>query len=197
MSPEDTAHWLRAWTSTDILDPSAFRVFGQDGTGGYAALWLAREGESITEQPVVFLGSERDMGVVASYLADFLWLLADGSGPLEAVDEPDRPSRPHLELTAVAERHASGARKSAIEVITLARERFPDLVPLIEPSIARTPPGMHPAGAGQELQTRAGAAARQSGRDASASRFSPARVEPGPSLSTCRCSQTQTEGAPP
>jgi len=135
LSREDTAHWLRAWTGTDILDPSAFRVFGQDGSGGYAALWLAREGESITEQPVVFLGSEGNMGVVASDLADFLWLLADGSGPLEAVDAPDRPSRPHLELTAVAERHASGARKSAIEVITLARERFPDFVPLIEQSI--------------------------------------------------------------
>jgi hypothetical protein len=132
---EDTAYWLPLWTGTDRLSPKDFLVFGQDGSGGYAIIWLARAGAPVTEQPVVFLGSEGDHGVIASDLADFLWLLADGSGPYEAVEEPDRPSRPNPELTAIAERHAPDARKSAAEVITLARKRFPHFERLIADAI--------------------------------------------------------------
>jgi hypothetical protein len=128
---EDTAYWLPLWTGTNLLNPKDFLVFGQDGTGGYAIIWLARADAPVTEQPVVFLGSEGDRGVIASDLADFLWLLADGSGPLEAVDDPERPSRPNPELTAIAERHAPAARKSAAEVISLARSRFPQFEGLI------------------------------------------------------------------
>lgn len=65
-----------------------FRIFGQDGTGGLAAFWLVRMGESIAGQPVVFLGSEGETGVVARDLAAYLWLLADGYGPLEATMHP-------------------------------------------------------------------------------------------------------------
>lgn len=64
------------------MDGACFRVFGQDGTGGYAAFWLVREGRGLVEQPVVFLGSEGETGVIARDLADFLWLLVEaGSGP--------------------------------------------------------------------------------------------------------------------
>lgn len=66
------------------MDGVCFRVFGQDGTGGYAAFWLVREGRGLVEQPVVFLGSEGETGVIARDLADFLWLLAGGVGPWEA-----------------------------------------------------------------------------------------------------------------
>ncbi|GAA2605373.1 hypothetical protein GCM10010304_64130 [Streptomyces roseoviolaceus] len=38
----------------------------------------------MADRPVVFLGSEGDTAVVARDLNDFLWLLADGYGPLEA-----------------------------------------------------------------------------------------------------------------
>jgi hypothetical protein len=76
-----------------------------------------------------------DHGVIAADLADLLWLLADGSGPCEAVAAPDRPSRPNPELTAIAERHAAAARKSAAEVIALARERFPQFERLIAEAI--------------------------------------------------------------
>ncbi|MFC0435810.1 SMI1/KNR4 family protein [Kutzneria buriramensis] len=135
MPVEENAFWIPLWTGTDLLDPNDFRVFGQDGSGGYAILWLAAEDEPLTAQPVVFMGSEGDHGVIASDLGDFLWLLADGSGPYEAVAEPDRPSRPNAELTAIAERHAPQARKSAAEVIALARERFPHFERLIAESL--------------------------------------------------------------
>lgn len=42
LTAQDTTHWLRAWTGNTALDGDAFRAFGQDGTGGYAAFWLAR-----------------------------------------------------------------------------------------------------------------------------------------------------------
>lgn len=96
LTAEETTSWIRAWTGNQELDGADIRVVGEDGTGGYAAFWMARPGRPLCEQPVVFFGSEGELGVVASDLGGFLWVLADGSGPFEAVDERerDRPSRP-------------------------------------------------------------------------------------------------------
>ncbi|MDJ0345135.1 hypothetical protein QMK19_31840 [Streptomyces sp. H10-C2] len=94
--PYAPAHDLRA----RMLNGDSFRVFGQDGTGGYAAFWLVRPGRSLVEQPVVFLGSEGDVGVVARDLAGYLWLLAEGFGPSKrsihrkAPHDPPRSWRP-------------------------------------------------------------------------------------------------------
>ncbi|GAB2909983.1 SMI1/KNR4 family protein [Streptomyces heilongjiangensis] len=127
LSAEETTDWFRAWTGNGALDGADFRVFGQDGTGGYAAFWLTRPGRPLADQPVVFLGSEGETGVVARDLGDFLWLLADGYGPWEAATsyEPDRTPRPRRDLTAVAERFAPGARRSAADVIERATREFP------------------------------------------------------------------------
>lgn len=128
LSAADTTDWFQAWTGNIALDGDDFRVFGQDGTGGYAAFWLVRPGRPVTEQPVVFLGSEGETGVVARDLGDFLWLLADGFGPWEAATsyEPDREARSHPELAAIAEGFAPHARRSAAAVIELAAQEFPD-----------------------------------------------------------------------
>jgi hypothetical protein len=134
-SAEDTTDWFRAWTGNPDVTGDAFRVFGQDGTGGYAAFWLVREGQPLTEQPVVFLGSEGDTGVVARNLADFLWLLAGGVGPLEAVDEYVNDGvtpEPNEEMTEIAERHAPDARKSAADVVAAARKEFTDFTATID-----------------------------------------------------------------
>ncbi|MER6981085.1 SMI1/KNR4 family protein, partial [Streptomyces carpinensis] len=104
-SAEETTHWLRQWTGNHELDGDAYRVFGQDGTGGLAAVWCARPGRPTAEQPVVFMGSEGECGVVAGNLSDFLWVLADGFGPMEAVEYPDREPRPDAALAELAERH--------------------------------------------------------------------------------------------
>jgi len=75
--------WFRAWTGNSEVDGDALRVFGQDGTGGYAAFWLNRPGQALEEQPVVFLGSEGETGVIAPDLGAFPWP-AGGFGPSEA-----------------------------------------------------------------------------------------------------------------
>ncbi|MEU9798980.1 SMI1/KNR4 family protein [Streptomyces sp. NPDC051000] len=127
LSADETTDWFRAWTGNSELDGDDFRVFGQDGTGGYAAFWLVRPGRPLAEQPVVFLGSEGETGVVARDLAAFLWLLADGFGPFEAATsyEPDCVPHPDRELTALAERCAPDHRAPATAVIEQATQEFP------------------------------------------------------------------------
>ncbi|MDT0379443.1 SMI1/KNR4 family protein [Streptomyces sp. DSM 42041] len=127
---EETTDWLRAWTGNPDLRGDDFRVFGQDGTGGYAAFWLVRPHRSLGDQPVVFLGSEGETGVVARNLPDLLWLLADGLGPAEAATSydrgDDRALRPNRQLAAVAERFAGDSRRSAVRVVESASREFPD-----------------------------------------------------------------------
>ncbi|MEU0006653.1 SMI1/KNR4 family protein [Streptomyces sp. NPDC006314] len=126
---EDTTDWFRSWTGNPDVRGDVFRVFGSDGTGGYAAFWLVRPGREPAEQPVVFLGSEGQTGVVARDLADFLWVLADGLGPMEAIDAYGAgvTSRPDAGLTAVAEGFAPGRGQPAATLVALAREEFPGL----------------------------------------------------------------------
>ena len=63
LSAEETTDWFRAWTGNAELSGDDFRVFGQDGSGGYAAFWLIRQRSPLVDQPVVFLGSEGETGV--------------------------------------------------------------------------------------------------------------------------------------
>ncbi|MFJ9448459.1 SMI1/KNR4 family protein [Kitasatospora sp. NPDC101235] len=128
LSAEDTTDWFRAWTGNDELAGDAFRVFGQDGTGGYAAFWLVRPDRAPADQPVVFLGSEGETGVVASDLADFLWVLAAGLGPFEATTDRDTGRTPHPspQRTAIAERFAPHRRRPAEAITEQAGREFPD-----------------------------------------------------------------------
>ena len=126
LDSEDTADWFRGWTGNPDADADQFRVFGQTADGGYAAFWLVREDATLPEQPIVFLGQEGETGVVACDLPSFLWLVADGSGPYEAVEHPTRRSNPHPEFTAIAEKHAGTDRMTAREVVAAARDEFPD-----------------------------------------------------------------------
>ncbi|MGI5452272.1 SMI1/KNR4 family protein [Streptomyces sp. CA-249302] len=124
-SAEETTDWLRNWTGNHELDGDAYRVFAQDGTGGLVALWMARPGRPLAEQPVVFLGSEGERGVVAGSLSDFLWVLADGVGPLEIVEFEQFEGRPNTALTDLAQRHATTPRRTAREIVTEAQTEFP------------------------------------------------------------------------
>lgn len=89
-----------------------------------------RPGRALAEQPVVFLGSEGETGVVARNLGSFLWLLADGFGPWEAATshepEPDWVPHPNGELAAIAEQFAALHRATAAVVIDQATREFPD-----------------------------------------------------------------------
>ena len=124
-SAEETTHWIRHWTGNHELDGDAYRVFGQDGTGGLAALWCVRPGRPLAEQPVVFLGSEGERGVVAANLSDFLWVLADGLGPREVVEYGPDEAHPDPALTELAQKHATTPRRRAREIVTEAQTEFP------------------------------------------------------------------------
>lgn len=51
---EETSDWFKAWTGNEEVDGGEFRIFGQDGTGGYAAFWLRDSSKPLLEQPIVF-----------------------------------------------------------------------------------------------------------------------------------------------
>ncbi|WP_314218857.1 MULTISPECIES: SMI1/KNR4 family protein [Streptomyces] len=128
LSAEETTDWFRAWTGNAELSGDGFRVFGQDGSGGFAAFWLIRPSCPLVDQPVVFLGSEGETGVVARDLSAFLWLLAGGFGPCEAAtsDEPDWTPSLNSDFMAVAERFAADQQQPAAAVIEQATREFPD-----------------------------------------------------------------------
>ncbi|SCF34276.1 hypothetical protein GA0074695_5833 [Micromonospora viridifaciens] len=134
LTADETADWFRAWTGNPAVDGGEFRVFGQNGAGGLAAFWLVRAGEPVERQPVVFLGSEGEVAVVAQDLTAYLWLLADGFGPKEAERYPRIEHMPRVDpyRAEVAQRWAPGARRPAAEIITVARAEFPRFEELID-----------------------------------------------------------------
>ena len=129
LSEAETRDWIHAWTGNRDIDGNEFYVFGQDGTGGYAAFWNARERASVLDQPNVFLGSEGAAGVLARNFAEYLWLLADGVGPCEAIEQPNRAPAPEAvtrEFRRFAEAHAGTTRRTVAEVLNADQHEFPD-----------------------------------------------------------------------
>jgi hypothetical protein len=124
--PEDeTTAWWRSFTGNKTANGDAYRIFGQDGSGGYAAFWMVRAGKPLADQPIVFFGSEGEMGVVACNLNDYLWLLAGGVGPYEAVAYPDDETDASEQFTKFATKHAPVSKKTPAEVLAAARAEFP------------------------------------------------------------------------
>jgi hypothetical protein len=131
LSANETGHWFIAWTDNPNADASYFRVFGQDGSGGYAAFWTVRNTPDLLAQPIVFLGSEGETAILARNFYDYLWLLAAGLGPCEATSFPDGPCVAQPELESFAQRNATPARNAA-QVLQDARAEFPNFVQDIE-----------------------------------------------------------------
>lgn len=135
LSDSETRDWIRAWTGNAELDGAEFFVFGLDGTGGYAAFWKCRPDAGLLEQPVVFLGSDGNTGVVARNFSDYLWLLAGGVGPREAVEDPESPPAPDAVAAGFrrfAEDYAGQPRRTPAEVLDAARREFPGFDEYIE-----------------------------------------------------------------
>jgi hypothetical protein len=81
LSADETSHWFKAWTGNPDADASKFRVFGQDGTGGYVAFWTVRNTWDLLAQPIVFVGSEGEIAILARNFYDYLGSLLRGLGP--------------------------------------------------------------------------------------------------------------------
>lgn len=131
-SAEENLAWFKAWTGNPDVDGAQFRVFGQDGTGGYAALWLANPYEVLERQPVVFLGSEGEKGVVALNLSEYLWLLAGGRGPYEAVAYDGEDGTPNARFTSFAEANSDVAVLQPSEVLANALAKYAEFAEYID-----------------------------------------------------------------
>jgi hypothetical protein len=125
LGTEDTRDWFQAWTGNSGLDGHEYRIFGQDGTGGYAAIWLARDNEDLLDQPIVFFGSEGELGVVAANFSDYLWVLASDHGPYEAIVFPsdNKPDNPIF--LAFAKVYATTPRRRIRKIRQMATAEFP------------------------------------------------------------------------
>ncbi|MBS0262248.1 MAG: SMI1/KNR4 family protein [Planctomycetes bacterium] len=128
LSQEETRSWIRAWTGNKELEGAEYRIFGQDGTGGYAAFWLVRSTDNVLEQPIVFLGSEGELGVVASNFSEYLWLLAGGIGPYEAISYRGLEREENPVFTSFAEQHSKSPRLGPWQVVAKAQAEFPVFV---------------------------------------------------------------------
>jgi len=62
---------------------------------------------------------------VAKNFADYLWLLAGGFGPYEAIAYPGLEREPNDAFTAFAKDHAAAPKKPPGAVIAEARREFP------------------------------------------------------------------------
>lgn len=130
-TPEETTEWFREWTGNDEVDGSQFRMFGSTGGGDYVGFWLVRPGVNITKQPVVYISSEGELGVIAQDLENLLWLFANGSGPAEAFEDAERETEQNEEFQAIAEKYAKCKSRSTLEIVTAAQEEFPNFSELI------------------------------------------------------------------
>jgi hypothetical protein len=70
--------YFNQWFRNDRDYAGALLLFALDGTGGLFALWSGQPGVEPAEAPVVFLGSEGEVGVVASTFDEFLRLCGSG-----------------------------------------------------------------------------------------------------------------------
>ncbi len=122
----ETQEWFKAWTGNADADGSPYLIFGQDGTGGYAAFWLTRRSASLLDQPIVFFGSEGELGVVARNFSEYLWLLAGGYGPYEAICYLIEERAVDRNLVDFAAQHSQASKLSVAEALLAARAEYPD-----------------------------------------------------------------------
>jgi hypothetical protein len=108
-----TKAWIKTWTGNSTLTGSEYRVFAHDRTGGTAAFWLVHPDVALLHQPIVFFGSQGELGVVAVDFADYLWLLAAGVGPSEAMVLGVEDAVPNPTFLAFAATHAPSAEEAA------------------------------------------------------------------------------------
>jgi len=131
-SENDTSEWIKAWTGNEDLNGNEYLIFGQDGTGGYGAFWLVRKTKDLLLQPIVFFGSEGELGVVAQSFYDYVWLFAQGVGPYEAVEYPGIERNENQNFITFAEKYAHSYKNSVSEIMAKANNEFPNFKATIQ-----------------------------------------------------------------
>jgi hypothetical protein len=66
------------------------------------------------------------MGVIAQNFSDYLWLLASGHGPYEAVADLNDEQTPDTEFSEFAKQHSTTPQSKASDIVARARAEFPD-----------------------------------------------------------------------
>jgi hypothetical protein len=130
MHAQRDVSFITGWTENPGHE-AEFYVFGADGQGSGVAFWLVHDAP-LTEQPVVFLGSEGegDVRPVAKDFPDFLELLAVGLGPREAPDPiaPEIPPEPLHGVRAILNEHfPAHVSRSPEEIVNEATRKFGDI----------------------------------------------------------------------
>lgn len=97
--PDESDGDIQAWLGALPSDGTRFVVFAQDGTGSLYCVWLRPGHDDVDKAPVVYLGSEGELGVLGKDPAAFLEFVAsgmsfDGHGgsffdPIEDEDDED------------------------------------------------------------------------------------------------------------
>ncbi len=73
--PEESDANLRAWLGGLPKDGSRVVTFTQDGTGSYFGIWLRANHADVEAAPVIYLGSEGELGVLGKDPRAFIELL--------------------------------------------------------------------------------------------------------------------------
>jgi len=128
---ERRVHFMAPSSKTEEHE-AEFYAFGADGSGGTGAFWLVHDAP-LTEQPVVFMGSEGDDNrPVAKNLSDFLALLAAGVGPREAA-YPREDARALPGVRAILDKYFPGhLARSPKEIVGDAMTQYGDFEARIE-----------------------------------------------------------------
>ena len=119
---------MAAWFPNDTEMQHRFAVFGRGSTGSVYALWL-RDGNDADTAPVIVLGSEGELRVLATNSLEFCRLLGCGYDELEW-DDLTKPS-PTRDATQplrnwLTERLNLNCPPVGFAIVSTATERYPD-----------------------------------------------------------------------
>ena len=125
---------IREWFPNDPEMQQNFAVFGRGSTGSTYAIWL-REGADAVESPVVVLGSEGDLMVLATNCIQFCRLLGCGYNELEW-DDLTKPSTEWDETQPLrdwlTDRLKLDFPMIGAEIVSQAQQRFPDFQSFVQ-----------------------------------------------------------------
>ena len=125
---------MQAWFPNDPAMQRRFVVFGRGSTGSVYAIWL-RDGTDVDSSPVIVLGSEGELLVMAETPMEFCRLLGCGYNELEW-DDLTQPSPESNDAQPLREwlvnRFDIDFPATGDKIVSTARTRYPDFPSFIQ-----------------------------------------------------------------